>query len=556
MFRRISIPISLILALVLTGAALAQGPTLPQPQRSDPTWQAFYWNNQTLSGAPVLVRSESDINYDWGIGSPAPGINADHFSARWTRYLDMTPGTYRFTATSDDGMRVWVDNDLIINQWNDHPAQTVTGDRGLAAGSHLVVVEFYENTGWAVASLSWDLARPTIYNWRGEYFNNTTLSDAPALVRDDAQIDFNWGSDSPAPGVINADHFSVRLTRNIEATPGRYRFTTTSDDGIRVWVDNALIINQWNDHASQTFAADWVLTAGSHPVVVEFYENAGWAVARLSWDLIKTPIYSWHGEYFNNTTLSATPALVRNDAQINFNWDYGSPAPGVVNANGFSAHWTGQFDLPAGSYRFTLTVDDGARLWVNNHLLIDTWRVQAPYTYTGDIYLPGGKIPVKLEYYENDGVAVVQLAWTLNASPGTVIVDDTDLGFTKDGSAIGWHTANEGYGGRLFWTYTQDELRSNYNWARWRPILTPGQYEVFVYIPERCTTSQANYRISHADGSTQRSVDQSSNGARWVSLGVYWFRGTSDDYVALDHVTSEPGLTRLIAFDAMKWEPR
>jgi len=116
LLRRISIPINLILALILTGAALAQGPT--PPQGSYPTWQAFYYNNQTLSGSPALVRDESDINYDWGSSSPDPSVSADHFSARWTGYLNVTPGTYRFTATSDDGIRVWVDNALIINQWD------------------------------------------------------------------------------------------------------------------------------------------------------------------------------------------------------------------------------------------------------------------------------------------------------------------------------------------------------------------------------------------------------------------------------------------------------
>jgi len=428
MLRRISIPLNLILALVLTGAALAQGPT--PPQGSYPTWQAFYYNNKTLSGSPVLVRNEPDINYDWGSSSPDPSVNADNFSARWTGYLNVTPGTYRFTATSDDGIRVWVDNALIINQWDEHPPQTFTADWGLATGHHLVVVEFYENDGGAVVRLAWNLIRtPIPYDWRGEYFNNMMHSGAPALVRNDAQIDFNWGSSSPATGIVNADQFS--------------------------------------------------------------------------------------------------------------------------------AHWTRQLDLPASSYRFTLTVDDGARLWVNNHLLIDTWRTQSPRTYTADIYLPGGEIPIELEYYENDGGAVVQLAWTLVMLPGTVIVDDTDPAFSKGGSATGWYAANEGYGGRLLWTRNNDEMRPDYSWARWHPNLKPGQYEVFVYIPERyTTTSQAIYRISHADGLAQRSVDQSNNSGRWVSLGTFAFLGTSDDYVALDDVTSEPYRARLIAFDAMKWEPR
>ncbi len=430
MFKRVFLS-SLAAVLLLTNIALAQGPV--EPQHSDPTWQAAYWNNTFLSGSPVLQRSEAALDYDWGNGSPDAAVNPDRFSARWSRYIDVTPGVYRFTATSDDGIRIWIDNDLIIDQWNDHSPRTFTADKNLASGHHLVVVEFYENGGGAVARVSF--AQTTnIYNWRGEYYNNPTFSGSPALVRDDTQINFNWGDGSPAPGTINADKFSVRWTRTI--------------------------------------------------------------------------------------------------------------------------------DLPAGSYRFTLTVDDGSRLWVNNHLLIDTWQDQAARTYTGDIYLPGGPVLLKVEYYENMGGAIIQLAWTSDNKPptppaGTVIVDDKDPGFVTGGSATGWRTASEGYNSRLTWTRNNDVERSNYNWARWYPSLAPGRYEVYVYIPERyTTTSRAVYWVSHAEGYTQRVVDQSTNGNRWVSLGAYRFRGTRDDYVSLNDITSEERLTRLIAFDAAKWEPR
>jgi hypothetical protein len=118
MLKRVTILASiLLLALFLSSVAVAQDPV---PQHSDPNWQASYWNNMTLSGTAVLQRSEANLDYDWGAGSPAPGIvNNDQFSARWTRYVDFTAGTYRFTATADDGIRVWLDNELIINDWSD-----------------------------------------------------------------------------------------------------------------------------------------------------------------------------------------------------------------------------------------------------------------------------------------------------------------------------------------------------------------------------------------------------------------------------------------------------
>ncbi len=418
---------SLIAVLMFTGTALAQGSA--QPQRSDPTWQASYWNNTTLTGPPVLQRSESNLDYNWGMGSPDPAVHANGFSARWTRYLDLGPGTYRFTATSDDGIRVYVDGSLIINEWYDHVPKTVSADKTLSAGNHLVVVEFYENGGEAVARLSWATV-VVISNWRGEYFNNKGLSGAPIVVRDDVQINFQWGTGSPVPAVIGADGFSVR--------------------------------------------------------------------------------------------------------------------------------WTRTLDLAAGMYRFTMTVDDGGRLWVNNYLLIDTWKDQAPHTYTGDVYLPGGGVPINMEYYENIGAATAQLSWAkTDAAPVTaIIVDDGGAGFVKGGSSTAWHSAPEGYGGHLLWTKNNDRVRPNYNWARWYPKLTARQYEVFVYIPEQyTTTSKARYWVSHAGGLTLRIVDQSANGGRWVSLGTYSFRGNDKDYVSLADVTYESYLSRLIAFDAVKWVP-
>ena len=158
---------------------------------------------------------------------------------------------------------------------------------------------------------------------------------------------------------------------------------------------------------------------------------------------------------------------------------------------------------------------------------------------------------------------MAKLSWTdggTTPSPqptGTVIVDDVDAGFVKGGSASGWRTEAEGHNGHLTWTFNNNAANYNYNWGRWYPGLQARYYEVFVYIPERfTTTAHARYWINHADGYTLKIVDQSTNGSRWVSLGTYRFRGTSSDYVSLADVTFEPYRSRLIAFDAVKWEPR
>ncbi len=250
--RRVLFSLLLLATLVvLPGSAFAQGIS---PQHADPFWVAAYWNNTSLSGTAVLQRSETNIDYDWGAGSPDATVPADNFSARWTRYVEtLTAGTYRFTATSDDGVRVWVDNNLIIDQWSVHAPLTFSGDINLGVGHHLVVMEYFEATGGAVARLSWGPAAATITQWRGEYFNNTDLSGSPVVVRNDAAVDFNWGSGAPAAGV-NADNFSARWTRYIDLPAGPVRFNLTVDDGARLWVNNHLLIDTWKVQAPTAYS--------------------------------------------------------------------------------------------------------------------------------------------------------------------------------------------------------------------------------------------------------------------------------------------------------------
>jgi hypothetical protein len=170
-----------------------------------------------------------------------------------------------------------------------------------------------------------------------------------------------------------------------------------------------------------------------------------------------------------------------------------------------------------------------------------------------------------MEYYENGGLAAAKVVWTaggITPPPppppgGAVIVNETDAGFVKGGSASGWQTANVGYNNGMLWTKNNDIIRNNYNWGRWYPNLGAQRYEVFVYIPSNyASTTNARYWISHRDGFTLKVLNQMNYSNQWVSLGTYWFRGNNNDYVSLSDVTFEPYLSRYVGFDAAKWEPR
>jgi hypothetical protein len=287
MSKKLALFISLIVTLLWTGTSLAQDD--PQPHTAF-AWDVSYWNNKTLSGSPVLEKTEANLDWDWGLGSPHASIPADDFSARWSRYIDVPAGSYRFTTTSDDGIRVYVDNNLIINYWNDHPAQVSTADIALSAGHHLVVVEYYEHGGYAVAKVSWEAgsSEPPADAWRGEYFSNATLSGAPTMVRTDSSLNFNWGYGSPS-SAIPSDRFSVRWTRLLHLQPGNYRFVSTNDDGVRLWVNEHQLINKWYDQAATSHSGTMYLS-GDVEVKMEYYENAGLAVAKLYWEKIDGPV--------------------------------------------------------------------------------------------------------------------------------------------------------------------------------------------------------------------------------------------------------------------------
>lgn len=118
-------------------------------------WWGQYFDNPDLSGSPVLERTDAAINFDWGWGSPSSLVPVDDFSVRWTSTQHIsTAGNYLVTATADDGIRVWVDGHLVIDEWQDQPATTYYSTVYMNPGDHSVVVEYYERADRAVARVS------------------------------------------------------------------------------------------------------------------------------------------------------------------------------------------------------------------------------------------------------------------------------------------------------------------------------------------------------------------------------------------------------------------
>jgi len=120
--------------------------------------KAEYFNNMAVSGMPALTRIEAKIDFNWGDpGGPGSPIGVDGFSCRWTAELEV-PFTekYTFITNSDDGVRLWVNGEQLIDNWTDHSPTQNRGNINLTAGQvYSLVMEMYENGGGAVAQLFW-----------------------------------------------------------------------------------------------------------------------------------------------------------------------------------------------------------------------------------------------------------------------------------------------------------------------------------------------------------------------------------------------------------------
>ena len=249
------------------------GSTGTTPADTDPTSGFFtvqFFNNLSFTGPPVLTQQVAPgTRYDWGLAAPDPQVNADHFTARLEGQFSFEEGLHRFSVTVDDGMRLYVDNNLVHEAWHDQAATTHEVDVHLTAGLHQVRLDYYERASSASLWLRWQRLTPGLITapplspvapmpapnppadaFNLQFFNNVDLSGPPVLTQV-APVGqrFDWGTGSPGPQV-RKDNFSARMEGNFHFTAGTYRFFVTTDDGLRLYVDGELVLDEWGTRRS------------------------------------------------------------------------------------------------------------------------------------------------------------------------------------------------------------------------------------------------------------------------------------------------------------------
>jgi len=259
-----------------------------------------YFANMTLAGSPAGQRIDGPLDFDWGAGTPGvPGVGADNFSVRWVGFV--TPsvsGSYTFRTRSDDGVRLYIDGVLVIDNWTDHgPTNDDSAPIALNAGQrYTVTMEYYENGGGAVAQLSWSgpatggfqfiprsnlshfcgLPRPVAFykmdeaGWAGagdvadssgNGLNGTAVGGAiavPARVCNGAQLDgvARYLEVADDNLLDMAGSFTVTAWINANALGAALKTIVSKDENFEFHLDNAGQINWWwqdSGGTAQTF---------------------------------------------------------------------------------------------------------------------------------------------------------------------------------------------------------------------------------------------------------------------------------------------------------------
>jgi len=343
---------------------------------------AQYFDNHGFAGTAV-ARFDSQIDFDWGDSSPAPGVPANDFGVRWTgALLTEAGGTYQLRVEADDRFALYLDGQRVLTQ---NSSTSIS----LPAGAAIPLrAEFEEDAGGAHVRLYWTPP--------GGSEENIPVSNLLPLVDEN----MNGLPDVCDFGDCNGNFVSDAA----DIAAGR-----SADCDANGVPDEC----QGADDCDGNFVPDPCEDPDAHGLAGQY----------------------WRSLYGNGTFSELL--LTRVDGMIDFS--SGTWGPDVPSSD-FAVRWTGTITTPAasGTYTFFTLTDDGVRLWVNGVLVIDRWFSQPAIERSGTVALEGNRrYLIRVEYFQGSGNATARLSWRPPGGMKTVIPASALLAMADaDGTGI------------------------------------------------------------------------------------------------------------------------
>jgi hypothetical protein len=356
---------------------------------------------------------------------------------------------------------------------------------------------------------------------RGYYYANASLNGVPVLNQIDPQINFNWGGETPSPMLPN-DNFSVRWVGEVDVPFSEtYTFYANTEDGVRLWVNDIQIMDFWQNRRSPTEARATIDLVGGqrYPIVMEFYDAGGDAVAELRWESASTPKELIPQGAFSPPVKASSPSpgvgAVNVTQQPTLTWGagekaaqhdvyFGDDADAVAGATPATAGiYRGQQQLDNTSY------DPGVLEWNKTYY----WRIDevnaadADSPWTGNVW----------NFTTADFIVVDDFESYTNNSPNRVFQTWVDgIGFSEDEFYPGGNPGN-GTGalvGHDIWSPDSPHFEGDIIETS---IVQDGGKSLPLYYNNGATP-----HYSEAERTWQMAQDWTVNGVSDLSL---WFHG-------------------------------
>ena len=480
---------------------------------ADPNAAADYWNAKTNYCPYIPPQSDSTLSYfGWNsfdiamymgnsmgfLGaiynpSSVPAIigwdvvTTDYYHPPcypsylfWNPYTTATNVSFNFGSTSRDL------HDAVSGVF---VARNVQGNYSFTMGADQAMVLVVAPTDGVISQVGTQLRiNGVVVDYRyhgngllGEYFNNPSQTNR-VLARTDAQVNFAWGGGAPDPAV-SSNNFSARWSGwMVPQYSETYTLSTVSSNNVRLWVNDQLLINNSTNWAGGPVSnACQVVLAANQPASIrlDYSSGATHSGVQLFWSspsqaaglipsdrLTPAPGTGLQAEYYNSTGLTNL-AMVRPDNTINFNWTSSAPAPMLKSGN-LSVRWTGWL-VPkyAETNTLTLLASDGAHLWVNNQLRINSWSSHVPNNTVQVPLTNSQPVPVRLEYFCSGLSAPnVSLYWSSPSQPSPEIVPAGQWLPPAGNGLTGQYFNSPGLTNRVL---SRTDPQVNFNWSGGAP---------------------------------------------------------------------------------------
>ena len=424
--------------------------------------ELFNFNDKSGEGVMSSLdgRSLTDIINSYN-GSP------DYATAKFSGKLKVPQnGTYTFYGVGDDGFRIWIDGNLVIDFWEPRwEVPQTSAPISLTQGDHDFKVEYLQGWGGASLKIEWSsssisrqiISAANFYHKspeemglagiRAQYYKFKAIDHISAYRFDTETYD------GITANVNESDLKNIFATHNgdsgeyagaiyygyvVPKVDGNYTFTMSGNDAYRMWFNDQPVIDSWKlDSTGEKTSESYNLKANHlYKIKINYAQASGDANIKLSWalngglnEVIPTEclrpatvkdyaetqvVHGLLGEVYNGSLFEEeTGTRIIPNVTRDYSW-----AGLFRDFNGSdqyaSLRLTGQIEVDeTKDYTFYLIGDDGFKMWINGKEVIEFWRAEWDKEQTSaPVTLNKGMNDIKIEYFQGYGGLYLDLKWS------------------------------------------------------------------------------------------------------------------------------------------------